>query len=194
MNWVLLIEHEDGLGVDQFFQLKDQCRQEGFGVDPAENWLNRGMFALANKELMDGFSALNRLSVSPAYNYVSKTKNIPTTKTEQWKKQAKYIVNFLSCYDGIKKQIVMQSGVSLAELYTLFYLYDGEEKIASDVYKSRYKYTYSASKGQIQQSFVSLQNKGFIKKIGLKKGARLVITAQGSGVIDDILNKYIINL
>lgn len=193
MNWVLLIEDDNGIGPEQYFKLREQCREEGFGVDPAGNWLDRGMFALANKELIEGFSVLNRLSVSPAYNYVSRVKNMPQSRTTEWKKHALYITQFLSNYDGSKKKIIMRCGVSVPELYTLFFLYDGTEKAGSEIYNEKFKYAYNSNRRQIQSSFITLENKGLISKNGKKRGMKLTITPQGIATVDDILHKYLIN-
>lgn len=193
MNWVLLIEHEDGLQQDQFFKIKEVCREEGFGVDPAESWLKRGMFALSGKELMESFAALNKLSVGPAYNFISKVKNVPESRTTEWKKMATYIAQFIANYESKKKKIIMQSGITMPELYTLFYLYDGTQRGGSSIYNEQYKYAYNASRKQIQAAFVTLENKGLISKIGKKKGMKMSITPQGIGIINDVLHKYIID-
>lgn len=194
MKWVLIVEdQEEGLGPSDFFDLKSRFRKEKYTLTNAEVLEAGGFFCLGNKDLMDTFSNLNSLSTSPAYNYLCKVKNMPPNSVAQWKDEMSYIIRFLMNYESNKKKIVMQLGLTVAEIYTLFYLYDGDEKIASEVYKGPYRYAYNASRAQIQAGFVTLQSSGAIEKLGFKKGARLKITALGSSLVDDILTKYLIN-
>jgi hypothetical protein len=193
-RWILLVEEEEtGMTPEQFFEMRDKVAKEGYTANAAENVMERGYFATANKELMDGMSRLNLVSVSPAYHYLARVKNIPPTKTWEFKKQINYVINFLSNYEGVKKKILLQANVPPPELYVLFYLYDGLEKGASSIYNDKYRYTYNASKGQIQRSFVTLQNKKWVEKIGNRKFTKLKITPLGAAAVDDIMRKYLID-
>lgn len=191
-RWVLLVEEEEtGMTPEQFFEMRDKVAQDGYTVYAAEDVMQRGYFATGNKELMDTMAKHNSLSVSPAYHFLSRIKNIPPTDTWEFKKQALYIVNFLSNYESVKKKILMKSNVSPPEMYTLFYLYDGIEKLASGIYNDKYRYTYNASRAQIQRAFITLQNRKWVEKIGKTKQAKLKITPLGASAVDDILRKYL---
>ena len=193
-KWIIMVEDEGmGLSAEQFFRLKETMKRDGYSVEAAEGLVSTGTFVLAGKELFDGYARLNGLSLSPAYNYLVGAKNNKSSKIVEWGRQSQYLAKFISHYDGIRKRIVMNAGVTMPEWYTLTYLYDGQEKLCSKAYTEQYKYSYNASKSQIQRSFISLTARGFTEKKGYSKGATLKITAHGKSAVDEILKKYIID-
>lgn len=190
---IMVEDEENGLSEEDFVDWKKGMRREELSDLFAEKLQGQSEFFLADSELFKTFAYLNRVSVSPAYNYVSRIKNLSKNKVKEFQQQSNYVLKFISNYEAQKKKIVMQQGLSLAELYILFYLYDGIPKLASAVYTDKYKYAYNASKSQMHSAFRTLQQRGFVDKIGDRKGAKLRITVSGNAMAQDILQKYFIN-
>lgn len=208
-RWFIVIEDADnGLSVDQFVRLKEMQEDEMPDSHSAETLLTPGTFVLADKELTNAFSYLNHLSTSNAYNYLIKTKNsflaqnqkgttseyeCTTFPIREWRNQVIEVAKFLSHYESVKKNFVMGSSILIPEWLVLIALYNGNEVISSQLYRSVYKYAYSSSAPQIKRAFVSLQNQGLIEKKGFKKGATIKITPLGVDKVNNILSKYVIN-
>lgn len=187
---VFLEDEKEGISVE------DYLRQRGSNghSQPVSNDLEMtGDFVLAGRELFDAFNRLNAIHTSPQYNYLVKEKNFPTPDIVLWKNQMNYIISFFANYEANKKKVILNMGLSLAELLTLFYLYDGQEKLSSSVYSEKYKYAYNAGKREIQEGFKTLQDKGLVQKIGKFKGCRLKITTLGKDMITNIVRKYFID-
>lgn len=193
-KWYLVIEDEEnGIGVEQFLEKINRQKNLSITIDNAEELGDSGAFVLGNAELIQAFAQLNNLSLSPAYNYISKFKQTPLKEKIDWGEQAKYVLSFLTNFETVKKRIVKEREIQLPELYILLYLYDGISKPASSVYKVKYANAYNASKSQFQKAFGSLQAKGLVEKKGPNKIAQLKITALGISLVDEILCKYLIN-
>jgi len=208
-RWFIVVEdYENGMSIEEFVRLKEKQEDEMPESHSANTLLTSGTFVLADKDLSNAFSYLNHLSTSSAYNYLIKTKNEflvnkkngTTLKNEgttfpirEWKNQAIHIANFLSHYEANKKNFVMTIGLTIPEWLVLIAIYDGREVVSSQIYKNTYKYSYNSSSTQIKLAFGLLQNKGYINKIGFKKGAKIKITPMGIDVVNKILGKYALN-
>jgi DNA-binding MarR family transcriptional regulator len=193
-RWILLVEDQDrGLTEGQFLSLKETIKKEGNTIEAARELISSGTFVLGGKELMDAYARLNNLSISPAYNFLVKNKNQNKSKILEYTSQMEYICRFLSFYESKKKKWVMSIGVSMPEFLVLSYIYHGREVVSSQIYKEVYKYAYNSSSTQIKLAFGSLQRKGFVEKIGVKKGVKIRITAAGSDMVNEIISKYAVN-
>src|SRR6266496_3165569 len=204
-RWFIVVEDEEnGMSVDQFVRFKEMQEDEIPDSHSADMLLTPGTFVLADKDLSNAFSYLNHLSTSSAYNYLIKTKNdllvkkdtgttfnreCTTFQIREWKNQVIEIANFLSHYEANKKNFVMTVGLTIPEWLVLIAIYNGEEMISSQLYKNIYKYAYNSSSTQIKVAFGILQNKGYINKIGFKKGAKIKITPLGMDIVNKILSK-----
>ena len=75
-NFFIVFEGDDvnGLSVEDFAKIKNSIKVRDYGVDRVNEYLiPQGTFVLGNKELMETYSYLNRLSTSPAYKYLLRT-------------------------------------------------------------------------------------------------------------------------
>lgn len=193
-RWVLMIEDDEkGLNTEDFFKYKEQTKKRNYTSDSATNLISEGEFVLGDSELFDTFDKLNRLSTSPAYNYLMKVKTKNYLKPDEYKRNMKFIANWLNNYESKRKTLVLQSGITMAEWITLTYLYDGEEKTGRVLYTDKFKYSYNTSATKIKLSFGSLQSKGFITKYGNGQGCKLQITALGRQKANSIIEKYVVN-
>lgn len=193
VNLTITIKDKNGVSIEDFWELINAIEEKESPAFLAEKLTAKGLFVLGSKSLVDSLNRLNGVSVSNAYNYLVKPKNVPRSKISEWKRKAVYVSNFLCHYEGNKKKILSLCQITLAELYILLYLYDGMEKLASGIYREQYRYCVMASKMQFHRAFISLQHKKMMEKIGFRKGAKFKITAAGSDVLGDILDKFAIN-
>jgi hypothetical protein len=191
--WIVVEDERKGLNVAQFDELHKAFKQRDYSVPHAEGLAASATFILASKELSETFHYLNRLSVSPAYNFISKAKNKIPNKTAEWNEQIKYITRFLAHYESLKKVWVSGAAVSIPEWLVLIALFNGKEICGSVLYHETYKRAYQSSPGKIKLAFGTLQHKGYIEKTGIGKGATLRITALGKSAVCDILDKYALN-
>lgn len=193
-RWYLVIEDEEnGIGLDQFKDLNKTIKAREYSVPDAERFVSTGSLILANKELSETFSYLNKLGMSSAANYLLKTKNPIKNPTTESDKQTQYVVKFLIHWESIKKDVVSKTGMNMPELYVLMALYHGRETVGATFYKELFKRAYQSSPAKIKLAFGSLQQRGFIQKHGIGRGAKLQITALGKDAIRGIFDKYLIN-
>lgn len=193
-RWYLVVEDEElGLKVDQFDDIPRLIKEREYGAENAEELVTRGGFIYASKELCDTFHFLNRLSTGPAYNYLTRVKNMPANPVNEADKKDQYVVQALMTYESTKKAIVAQIGLNMPELYVLMFLYPGDEVLGSVLYKDKLKMAYQSSPAKIKLAFGSLQAKGYIRKFGQNTGARLQITPAGKDMIRSIMHKYWLN-
>lgn len=192
-RWIMMIEDDEkGMDLEAFFKYKDLTKRRNYTSENGGTLISEGEFVLGNTELFDTFHKLNCLSHSSAYNYLQKVKTKNYLKPEEYKRNMKFITSWINNYESMRKKLVMESGLTMAEWITLTYLYDGEEKNGSILYLHKFKYSYNTSSTKIKVSFGTLQNKGFIVKYGKGKGTKLQITALGRNKVSNILQKYVI--
>lgn len=193
-RWVLIIEDNDkGLNEEQYFKLKEETKKRNYTSDSATELISQGQFVLGNSELFETFHKLNHLSLSPAYHYLSKVRNKNSLSLNEYRKSMKFLSKWINNYESIRKKIVLESGLTMAEWITLTYLYDGEEKVGSYLYREKFKYCYNSSSAKIKTSFGTLQNRGYIVKYGISSGAKFQITALGKDKLSSVMNKYVVN-
>lgn len=192
-RWILLVEDdENGLTPTDFFKYKEQTKKRNYTADSATDLISDGAFVLGNKELIDSFHSINDLSISPAYNYLQKVKTKNYLKPNEYKRNMSFLSKWLNNYESVRKKIVMESGLTMAEWITLTYLYDGEEKVGSHLYKEKFKYCYNSSSAKIKTSFSTLQKRGFIVKYGEGSASKLQITALGKDKLSSVMEKYVV--
>lgn len=193
-RWYLVIEDEErGMTPGQFMELRKAHKRRDQGVEQGRAIILSGTLVLANKELANTVSHLNAVSMSPAYNYLMKGKNLPVNKVDQSDLEITYITKFLTFYEGQKKNMVAHTGLSIPEFYILISLYDGKEGSGAQLYQSKFKRAYQSSPGKIKQCFGTLQSKGYITKYGNTRGSVLQITASGKEIVRGCLMKYAVN-
>jgi len=186
---IILVEDEKGMDVEEFFKYKDLLKKREYTISNSEEIIEDAVFILANKEIVDTYSLMNNLSVSPAYAYLTKAKNAQKNKVAEYKKQMDYICGWLVNYESNRKKIAMNMGLNMSEWFVLIALYNGNEVLGSSLYNQIYRYTFNSSKTKIKVAFGTLQNKQYIQKVGVSRGAKMRITALGIDKATEILNK-----
>lgn len=192
---IIMVEDESGMDEEQYFEYKKLLSKHKYEITSADGLITDAVFVTANKELMDTYSRLNRLSVSPAYNYAIKAKNphrLPSKQAE-YNNQIAYIAKLLSYYESNRKKITMQMGIAFCEWLVLIHIFHGGSVVSSSIYKEHYRYGYNSSAKQIKLAFGSLQQRGYIVKIGSTRGAKIEITALGRDKVCDIMQKFVVN-
>lgn len=190
--FLLIEDHENGIGIDQFLALRQTGEYRELTMEAAEK-IGPVAMILANKELSDFFQYLNAVSTSPAYRYLMRNKNVPENRVDAANRQMEYIVRFLVAWEGRKKELVANIGLSIPEIFVMLCLFDGEEHAGGPIYKATFKRAYQSSPAKIRTAFCSLRDKGYITKYGSTKGSTLQITALGRDVLRQALQKYAVN-
>lgn len=191
--YVVVEDEENGLTVEQFLELRKAIKARDLGVPKAEGFISTGTFITASKELSDTFDYLNRLSTSPAYNYLLRSKNKTKSKVADRKAQLAYICRFISNYEASKKTIVAQTRLSIPEWYVLLFFYSGAETSGAYLYKEYYKSAYQSKSTRIKEALGTLQMNGYLRKTGNTSNAVFSITPIGIDLVNSILSKYIVN-
>lgn len=179
------IRHED------FVQMREHIKHRDFGLDRAKEM--EFDFIVGGREFMETLEHLNKVSASPAYNFLMKKKGgrkPGTNKTTERVDQMTSIVQFLSDWEGNKKKWVIETGVTMPEFLVLMYCYHGKDVVGSEIYKGSFRRAYQSSPAAIKKSFGILQHKGYLKRTGIKAGAKMSITPTGKEMVNSILNKY----
>lgn len=191
--WIMIEDEENGMTPGQFMELRKAYRKRDYSSDQAAVLKSTGTVVIANKELSECMSYLNRLSVSPSYNYLMGGKNKVHNHTEDWAKKMRYIVKVFAFYESQKKSWSSGTGLSIPEWLILIYLYSRGSVNGAPIYKEFYKRAYQSSPAKITRSFPILQRRGYIEKTGSTKLAEFNITASGIDVVNSILTKYALN-
>jgi len=192
--WIVVEDEEKGISINQFEELSKKKNKQQKGIEQSNKLVSSGEFILANKELSDALAYLNQLSVSPAYNYISKVKNMPLNKADKWNTEMKYITRFLCFWEGNKKRWSLQNHVSIPEFLVLMYTYSQDKPLVGSImYKEIFFQAFQSSPGKIKTAFGTLQSKGYLLKTGFSSGAMLEITPLGKSVVNEILTKYAVN-
>lgn len=194
-RWYIVVEDEDrGLSAEAFAELRKSIKKRDYSAPLSDTKLvSTGTFFLANKEFSDTLAYLNMLSSSGSYNFLQRGKNKIPNKTAEWKAQMVYITKFLVRYEGHKKRWGTNMQISMPEFFVMLYLYPGEEVLGSIMYRDIFRSSYNSSPIRIKVAFGTLQSRGYIRKTGEGRGAKLQITSTGTDVINSILTKYALN-
>lgn len=190
---IIVEDDKEGMDAEEYFKYMYLLRKREYNEKNSEELKLDATFVLGNSELVETFHRINMLSVSPAYNYLIKSKNKDYTKPTEWRQQMNYIMRFVNNYDAMRKTISMRTGLTMADWIVLTYLYDGNEYIGSYLYKEKFKYSYNSSASKIKCAFGSLQTRGLIVKHGNNSGAKFQITPLGIDKVNDICMKYVVN-
>lgn len=190
---VIIEDNERGVNVEDFFEQRKRSVKKSYITEDSGRLLLNGDFVLADTELFNMFYTLNSACASPAYTYLSKVKNKVSLPQNEYLKNMKFVSKWINNYESVRKRIVMESGLTMAEWLTLTYLYDGEEKSGSYLYKEKFRYSYNSSSTKIKVSFGTLQDKGYIVKIGFSMGAKFKITSLGKDKVCAVMEKYVVN-
>jgi hypothetical protein len=192
--WIVVEEEDKGLTVEQFVELREAYKKKDrLSKERAEFIQTEGIFITASKELGDTFDYMNKLCTSSAYNFITRMKNRIPNPTEQWKSEMTYICRFLVFYESNKRRWVEEFSLSMPEFLILIYGYHGKEFVGADLHKFVFKKSFNSSINKLKKAFGTLQTKGYIVKIGIKRGAKMQITPMGISVINSILTRYGIN-
>lgn len=193
-KWYIVVEDEEnGLSIEDFNVFKKSIKKRELTITNSERLQLSGDFILGSKELMESLAFLNYLSVSNAYKFAIKGKNLKSDFVE-FKKTASYFTKLLIFYESNKKKMVMQKGFKMPEFYTLLYFYDGVKKKGADVYNIVFKHAYNSSKSQINTGLTRLHHKGYLTKFGSVRHTEYSITPLGIEAVNEILSKYVLDV
>ncbi len=194
LNKKVYIVIEDGKGFDynEFFKY----RNDEVLLSDAEDFREKHSFVLANKELAQSYAYFNNVSVSPAYNFISKNKNTLPSLMTVYKRQMEYITKMIAHYEVMKPVLYSRHGLGFNEWLTLIYLYEG----TPINYTTFYRYflnLFKNEKSTMQAATAKLQKKGYLTKYQSetkKKGGTMIrITYLGQDLVNSIVSKYVVN-
>jgi hypothetical protein len=187
---VVIRDDAGGLSPEQFLEYDARKKKKDWGVDAAGKMVGDPGFVLGNSALSDSFSYLNHLCNSPAFHYINKIKRPPRNRMVEWKKQMIDFVRVIRFWEGNKKRMTSEFSISMPEFYVLISLYGEREVQGSTIYQDTFKRSFNSSPTKIKLSFGSLQAKGYIEKLGERRGSKMRITPLGSELVNKILVKY----
>lgn len=189
--FIVFEDEKKGMSTGEFIQFKKALKEKDYGQEQVGILKSTGTFILADKDLCDTFAYGNRLSNSPAYNYLNKVKVLSPNKVDQFNDELAYMNKFISHYEANRKKLVVSAGFEMGEWLVLTYLYHGEPMPSSPIYKEVYRYSYNSSAKKVKQAFSVLQQKGYIEKIGVSKGTNLRITPLGRQLVNELMIKFV---
>ncbi len=191
--YVLIKDQYKDVGITEFSHLSKTGVNREYSLEDAENLVAKGMIVLSGKELIEWATFMNGLSTSSAYNYALKVKNTHSSKLPEKMKELTYLVKILMNYESNKRRIVTHKGISVPELYVLYYLFDEKEKGAPESYTTIFKDAYNSSKNQMLRAFKKLSESGHIQTYGKARATTYKITAIGKTAIAEMLQKYVLD-
>lgn len=185
------VEDPEGKTIEEFSKLKTNLKNSEVTSEIVKEIIASGTFVLSGQELIKTISYLSHATASPLYNYLSKLKNVPKNKLDQWSEEIGYVMKFLTRYEGNKKKWMTDTGLNIQEFLILIALYNGEEIPGSKIMSETFKGSLYAGYTRMSLAMSSLQNKGLAVKYGVSKGSRMQITAAGKDVLNRVLLKII---
>ena len=135
---------------------------------------------------------MNNVTASASYQYALKIKNAVPTTFPKFQKEFLYFIEIFVKYEGSKKKIISETGISMSELFVLFYLYNGKDRSATPTYDYIYKGSFQSSRATILRAFKSLKEKTLLQQTGKTNMAVYKITPLGKVKVNEIIHKYII--
>lgn len=193
--WIVVEDQDGGIGIEDFVKLREAKKLHNHEI--VDDLMENATFVTGDKDLCYAMQAIHGASASPHYNYINRTRNrkdiVKSCNTEEAKKQLKFICKFLQNYEAIRKDITVKCGLAFCEWLVLIHLYHiGKETTGSTIYREIYRRGYNSSENKIRNAFITLQQNGFIRKIGLTRGAKFEITALGIDAVHRVMNKLVL--
>lgn len=192
-RFYIVVEDESGMKMSDFDNMARLIKERDLSVGSATSLIAAGGHILGGKEMMDGYSWLNRVSASPAYNYILKAKNSVANKATEDDKAMIAVTKMLVGYESNKKDLIAKTGIRMPEFFVLLLLYPGKEVPSSSIYHEVFKRAYQSSPTKIKTAFSTLQQRGYIVKYGSTKKVSLQITPLGRDFLRGILDRYVLN-
>lgn len=191
-TYILVGDENNGIGVKDWEMFKRQ--QNGKRTDSTEinHYLSSGIFVLGSRELMEYMDHLNMLSLTPLCNYILKLKNREASRVQPFQRELELVASAIVKYEGSRKKIVRQKGLSISDWLILLYLVDGKEGGATPIYTDVYKDSMNATRTNFFSSFKKLREIGYIQRFGKGKSTKYKITALGKSIVREVFNSYII--
>ena len=193
-KWYIVIENtgeDDVVSKAHFDEYKRQIVfNEMTGSEP-DKILRGGAYILGDRELIRSVFHMNDMCVSGAYNYALKLRNVTPKNIFKERKALYYFVNILQTYEVNKRRIIRNFGISMAEMYCLFYLYDGIQKKASPLYEEVMANSLGVNKYGLLKALKSVVDKKYVEKFGKSQDTSYSITSFGISIVNDILVKYV---
>ena len=87
---------------------------------------------------------------------------------------------------------MVETGLTMGELYVLLFLFDGKEHSATPVYENVLKGSFQSSKTTVLRAFKFLKEKNLLQQTGKTNMAVYKITPLGKVKVNEIIHKYII--
>lgn len=186
----VVIEDESGIGVEDFLRLNKEWKPETY--EDTDRKIDV-CFVLSNKELADGFSAMNHRDVSPAYNYFLKSKNTAPSQIAHFNRQMSYLGKTVAWYEGRKRKMMAEYGLTLQQWYILTYICDGKDYEFKNLYEDVFAYGIGSTQPMMYTGLTALRKKGLVERFGETHNSKIRITARGKDFTQTILHKYFAN-
>lgn len=184
-------EDKNAMSIDHYRMYAEQARKNQSLSSEANVMINGGAFVIGGRDLVRWLFHLNDVCVSGAYNHALKIRNIKPQNIFKERKSLYYFVNLLIHYEGNKRRIIRDYGISMAEFFCLLYFYDSDNKSASPLYEDILANAVKVNKYTILKALKSIHDKKYIEKYGTKQQPTYCITSYGINIVNDILVKYI---
>lgn len=195
-RFTVLLENDniqDKISVMDFRKFYHQIVNGEILRQSAKDLLDKGIYAVGDKELMRWMFYLSDVSSSGIYKALIKLKNTKTTNKISPLDNLQYLINFLLIYESNKGKIIRDFSIKMIDFYILLYFYDGNKKPQKNVYET-FRFANNVSKFGVSQSINRLASKKMLEKHGLRGDRAIMasITSLGIKTVNDIVTKYII--
>lgn len=193
-KWYIVVENtgeDDVVSKAHFDEYKRQITYNEMSGSEPDKILRGGAFILGDRDLMRCLFHMNDMCVSGAYNYALKLRNATPKNIYKDKKALFYFVNLLLYFDGNKRRIIREFNISMAEMYCLFYLYDGVQKKISPLYEEILPNALAVNKASLLRALKSVVDKKYVERYGTGQHTNYSITSFGISIVNDILVKHV---
>jgi hypothetical protein len=192
---ITVMDAENGLSIADYTDaLKAQKGKMLNGELLSKLRLKSG-FALGGKELMQSITYISHVCCTSIYQLVKKHVPAANHKKNQDFVTEKLAFNktleFLRNYEGNKKLIAMNYGLSTPEWYALVY-FSTNEAFAVDFYNRDYIYSYNSNKANLFKGVQRMHQQGYLIKRKAGNKDKYTISAKGMDLLNRIFNNILL--
>lgn len=169
--------------------------KDGAMGELAADVVDNGNFIIGTRELLDHLSMLRLVCATDIYRLVlplQKRKLKPSANVAEFHAALKYNIRYLSHYEGQKKRMETDYGITLSEWYALLHYYSGE-KSGSSFYKEAYLNAVQCNRTTKKKALTRLTMDGYLFRRGKTNKVQYSISPKGQDTVIKIFDRLVFN-
>jgi hypothetical protein len=155
-----------------------------------------GTFVVSTRELFDTVGTMNLACVSDLYRLtlpLASRKIRPNKEVDAYHTSMKFLIQFLSNYEGNKKRFETDYGLTMSDWYAMLYFYD-KEKVGSGFYKDGFLLSVQSNLSTKKRALTHLSKMGYLFTRGKTNRKMYRLSPKGLHVMQQIFDRIVFNM